>query len=190
MTDSITRCCKNISLLVLFPLIFWACPARAEEGIQVRQAELVRTEAGYQLNAEFSVGFIPEAEKALNKGVRLDFLVEFQLVSPREYWFDKEIVTRTRRIGLQYHALSRQYLIMVGRQQKAFDSLEQAREELGKVHGWAVLEHAHVVAGGQYAALLRFRLDPASLPRALQVEALGTEKWSMVSERYRWIPVL
>lgn len=189
MTGSITRCCKNISLLVLLPFLFWACQALAE-GIQVRQAELVKGDAGYQLNADFSVGFTPEVEKALNKGVRLDFLVEFQLVSPREYWFDKEIVTRTRRVALQYHALSRQYLIMVGRQQKSFDSLEEAREELGRVRGWLVVEPTHVVAGEPYAALLRFRLDPSRLPKALQVEALGTEKWSMVSERHRWIPAL
>jgi hypothetical protein len=147
-------------------------------------------DGGYQLNADFSINFTPEVEKALNKGVRLDFLVEFQLVSPREYWFDEEIVTRARRIGLQYHALSRQYLLKVGRQQKSFASLEEAKEELGRLRGWTVLGQSDIIAGEQYAALLRFRLDPSRLPKALQVEALGSEKWSMVSERYRWTPAL
>lgn len=183
------RYSKNFSLLALLFLIFWTGELLAE-GIQVKQAELVKVDTGYELNADFSVGFTAEVEEALNKGVQLNFLVEFQLVLPREYWFDEEIVTRTRRLGLQYHALSRQYVIKMGRQQRAFGSLEETRAELGRVRGWPVLQSSQVVQGKQYAALLRFRLDPASLPKALQVDALGTEKWSMVSERYRWTPAL
>lgn len=189
MTDFFTRCCKSISLLGLCTILCWGGLAQAE-GIQVKQAELVKLDAGYALNADFAVQFTAELEKAVNKGVRLDFLVEFQLVTPREYWFDKEIVTRTRRITLQYHALSRQYLLSVDKQQRAFTTLEEVRQDLGQLRGWKVLEPTHVLPGEQYDALLRFRLDPAGLPKALQVEALGSEKWSMVSERHRWTPAL
>lgn len=189
MTDFFTRCCKRISLLGLLVVLGWAVLAWAD-GISVKRAELVHVESAYQLNADFAIDFTAEVEKALNKGVPLDFLIEFQLVSPSRYWFDDEIVTRTRRIGLHYHALSRQYLIKDGRHQKSFATLEEAIEELARVRDWPVFGQADIVKGEEYAAILRFRLDSARLPKALQVETLGSETWNLVSERHRWIPVL
>ena len=85
----------------------------AAAGIQVTHAELVPAESGYLLSADFDIDFTSEIESALNKGVSLSFLVEFQLVSPRKYWFDDEITTVSRHIELSYHALSRQYLLKV-----------------------------------------------------------------------------
>lgn len=189
MTDFFTRCCKNLSLLWLLVMSCFIFDVAAD-GIQVKSAELVPVENAYQLNADFDIDFSPEVEAALNKGVPLSFLVEFQLVSPRRYWFDDEIVTASQPILFSYHALSRQYLINVGQHQKSFATLQEARDELSRVREWAVLEKSQIGKGENYQAILRFRLDHARLPKALQVEALGSEKWTLVSERYRWTPNL
>lgn len=187
MTDFFTRCCKKLSLLGLLTATCFIFNAAAE-GIQVKGAELVPIENAYQLNADFEIVFSPEVEAALNKGVQLSFLIEFQLVSPRRYWFDDEITTTSQQIQLGYHALSRQYLINVGQHQKSFATLQEAKDELSRVRDWVVLEKADIAKDESYQAILRFRLDHARLPKALQVEALGSEKWTLVSERYRWIP--
>lgn len=187
MTDFFTRCCKKISLLwllILSCLVFEA----AADGIQVKGAELVLVENAYQLNADFDIDFSSEVEAALNKGVPLSFLIEFQLVSPRRYWFDDEIVTTSQHIQLSYHALSRQYLINVGQHQKSFATLQEARDELSRLREWVVLEKSQIAKDETYQAILRFRLDHSRLPKALQVEALSSEKWTLVSERYRWTP--
>lgn len=185
MTDFFTRCCKKLSLLLLLSLFTLTAVA---DGIQVKSAELVPLESAYALNADFDVDFSPEVESALSKGVQLAFLLEFQLVSPRRYWFDDEITTTSEHIQLSYHALSRQYLINIGQHQKSFATLQEAREELGRVRDWVVLEKADIAKDEPYQAVVRFRLDHSRLPKALQVEVLGSDKWALVSERYRWTP--
>ncbi|HSI22322.1 MAG TPA: DUF4390 domain-containing protein [Methylophilaceae bacterium] len=160
----------------------------AAEGIQVKSAELVPIDNAYQLNADFDIDLSPEVEAALNKGVPLTFLIEFQLVSPRQYWFDDEITTKSQLVLLSYHALSRQYLINIDQHQKSFTTLQEVRDELSRLRDWVVLDKSDIVKGESYQAMLRFRLDHSRLPKALQVEALSSEKWTLVSERYRWVP--
>ena len=76
------------------------------------------------------ISFDNEIEEAINKGVPLNFLVEFQIVSPRKYWFDDEIVTTSQNVTLSYHALSKQYLVNRGVHQKSFETLSEAKQEL------------------------------------------------------------
>ena len=187
MTDSFTRCFKKFNLFLLALVCSFALQAWAE-GIQVKNAELIPADNNYQLDADFELDFSPEVEAALSKGVQLSFLIEFQLVQPREYWFDDEITTKSQLIQLRYHALSRQYLINVDQHQKSFATLDEAVDELSRLRDWDVLSKTDIVKGDNYVANLRFRLDHSRLPKALQVEALSSEKWTLVSERYRWVP--
>lgn len=188
MTDFFTRYCKKFSLLAVMAVFFCIFDAAADN-IQIKHVQLTPVGESYQLEADFDINFSPEVETALSKGVPLDFLLEFQLVSPRDYWFDDEIVTVSQHIRFSFHALSRQYLVTVGRHQKSFATLEEAKDELAVLRNWLVLDKSQVVKGENYQASLRLRLDHASLPKALQVEALGSEKWTLLSERYRWTPV-
>lgn len=190
MTDFFTRCCKKFSLLAVIAVLCCAFQAQAEDNnIRIKSAQLAPVGESYQLEADFEIDFPPELEAALNKGVALDFLLEFQLVSPRKYWFDDEIVTVSQHIRFSFHALSRQYLVTVGRHQKSFATLQEAKDELETLRNWLVVDKSHIVKGESYQASLRLRLDNSSLPQALQVEALGSEKWTLLSERYRWTPV-
>jgi len=162
----------------------------ADSSLHIKTAELVPAENDYVLNADFAVSFSPEVEMALNKGVPLHFLIEFQLSSPVRYWFDDEIVSASTEVTLSYHALSRQYLINRGKHQFSFLTLQEAKDELSQLHGWYVFDKAVLVKGEDYNAALRIRLDQSKLPKPMQVEALSSEDWSMVSERYRWTPDL
>jgi hypothetical protein len=181
--------CSWIAFGLISMCFLMSANARAE-GIDVKNAELVAVGEAYQLNADFGIEVSPDVEEALNKGVPLNFLVEFQLVQPRRYWFDDEITSATQRIRLSYHALTRQYLINLPGHQRAFATLAEALEELSKVRDWIVIEKTQVTKGENYQAMLRIRLDHSRLPKALQVEAIGSDKWNLVSERYRWTPAL
>jgi len=194
MTGSFMRFWKKFNAFLLF-LLLWAGPAhpveendRARSEVLVKSAELVPAGEAYQLRADFDIVFSAEVEEALSKGVPLNFLVEFQLVTPRQYWFDDEITTTSQNIRLSYHALSRQYLLNISQHQKTFATLAEAKDELSRLRDWVVLEKSQVTPAENYVAMLRFRLDPAKLPKQLQLEALGSEKWSLVSERHRWVP--
>ena len=46
----------------------------------------------YARNAQFDLALNPTLEEALQKGVSLYFVLEFELVRPRWYWLDQKLV--------------------------------------------------------------------------------------------------
>jgi hypothetical protein len=162
----------------------------AINSITVKSADLIPVDDSYVLDADVDIKFNDDIVEALLKGFELNFLIEFQLVSPRKYWFDDEIVTVTNHVALTYHALSRQYLIIRGDQQKTFATLDDAIAELANIHDIKVFTKSDVEKGLVYKAALLMRLDPHKLPKALQVDALSSDEWKMLSQRYEWSPNL
>ncbi|MES2012211.1 MAG: DUF4390 domain-containing protein [Pseudomonadota bacterium] len=162
--------------------------AAGNSSLVIENAELLLQDDGYELNADVDIKFNPEIERAIIKGFELNFLVEFQLVSPRKYWFDDEIVTVTHPVTLSYHALSRQYLLMRGDQQKVFATLEEAKQALSEIRDVKVLQKSDIEKGEPYKAILLMRLDHSKLPKALQVETIGSDEWKIHSQRFEWVP--
>jgi hypothetical protein len=187
MTAFITRFCKKFSFVLLLLAAIPAQPALAA-GIAVEHAELTPGDDIYHLNARFNIDFSSEIEEAINKGVALNFLVEFALMEPHHYWFDEEVTSASQTIKLSYHALSRQYLVNIGAHQASYASFQEAVQAVAHVKDWAVVEKSLVKKGVPYYAMLRMRLDVNSLPKPLQVSSIGSDKWDLVSERHRWTP--
>lgn len=189
MTGFSMLCYKKFSRFILLMLVLCGMASSVHAAaLQIKSAELVEAGEGYQLNADFDLNFSAEVEEALNKGVPLNFIVEFKLTSPRRFWFDQEVVTAAQQLRLSFHALSRQYLINLPQHQKSFASLPEALEALSRIRDWIVLEKSQVGKDEEYRAELRFWLDTERLPKALQVEALGSEKWNLSARPYRWTP--
>jgi hypothetical protein len=177
---------KILALLsaLLFSFNLYAAPG----SIHIKNAELIPVDDRYILNSDFDLTLNNVLEDALTKGVPLTFLVEFQITTPRTYWFDDEIITQSYRVSLSYHALSRQFLINRNKTQFSYTNLQQAKEALTKIKDWTVVDKSLLKKGEPYQAALRVRLDQSKLPKPLQVEASGSENWTLVSERYQWTP--
>ena len=177
--------CKKLSFLLL--LICAASLAfAADSGINIKSAELQAQDDYYGLNADVDMTFDKEIEEAINKGVPLNFLIEFQIVSPRKYWFDDEIVTVSQTVSLSYHALSRQYLVNRAGHQQSFASLSEAMQELLTLNEWKVVDRALLEKPDVYKAALLIRLDQTKLPKAIQVDAIASEKWNLSSQKFEW----
>ena len=177
--------CKKLSFLLV--LICAASLAfAADSGINIKSAELQAQDDYYGLNADVDMTFDKEIEEAINKGVPLNFLIEFQIVSPRKYWFDDEIVTVSQTVSLSYHALSRQYLVNRAGHQQSFASLSEAMNELLTLNEWKVADRALLEKPDVYKAALLIRLDQTKLPKAIQVDAIASEKWNLSSQKFEW----
>lgn len=163
-----------------------ATPALHAENIDIRVAELEPAEESYLLNAELDVTLNATLEDALNKGVPLYFIAEFELKKPRWYWLDETVASTQQHVRLSYHALTRQYQISAGNQQQHFSALQDARRELGRLRGWPVVKRNQLKEKQAYVAGLRFRLDMGQLPKPLQVNALASREWNLDSEWHRW----
>jgi Domain of unknown function (DUF4390) len=159
--------------------------ARADT-IDVVDASLESVDDNYALNARFDFELSPRLEEAINKGLPLYFLVEFELTRPRWYWFDEKSVTRTETIRIAYHALTRQYRISTGSLYQSYATLGEALSVLKNVRNWNVLEKAQVQRGQKYEAGVRMRLDLTQLPKPFQVNALTNREWTLASDWYRF----
>lgn len=168
-------------------LFCMAASVRAETGIQVKAAELDMVDEVYQLRADFEVNFSQAVEDALNKGVPLNFIMEFELNRPRWYWLDESISSAQRQLRISYHALTKQYRLQQNEQQKSFASLAELKSELSHVQEWRVVERAQLRKRYSYEARLRMKLDVSQLPKPLQVNALASKDWSLESEWFQWI---
>ncbi len=85
------------------------------------------------LNAEFDFTLNPTLDEALQKGVPLYFLLEFELVRPRWYWLDEKVLTATTQYRVSYNALTRQYRASSGLLGQTFESLDEVERFLSRV---------------------------------------------------------
>ena len=162
-----------------------ALPAAAQ-GITIRNATVEAADDGYQLDADFDIQLSPRLEEAVNRGVALYFVVEFELTRPRWYWFDEKPVQLSKTYKITYTPLLRQYRLTVGNVYQNFTRLEEVVRVLARVRGWPAAEKGALRKDGPYLAQIRMRLDTSQLPKPFQLDAVGSRDWNLSSDWYRW----
>jgi hypothetical protein len=189
----IARCLSMARLLmrVVVPaavslLVFTAPAVRAADGITVNSGNVELTDDGWQLNAEFNIAFSPRLEEAVNRGVPLYFVVEFELARPRWYWFDEKPIQFAQTYKVSYTPLLRQYRISVGSASQNFTRFDDVARVLSRVRGLPVASKTALTGGGEYQASVRLRLDTAQLPKPFQFDAISSRDWTLASDWYRW----
>lgn len=194
MTASITVVSKNVLerlrgwLLAMLVVV----PALALAGeIEISNQKIAASDDGFVLSADFSFDLNDRLEEAVNKGVVLYFVADFEMTRPRWYWFDEKLASRSQTYRLSYHALTRQYRLSTGGGlHQSFDALSDAVHVLSRLRNWLVIDNAAeksgVRAGDSVTAALRMRLDINQLPRPFQISALGNKDWSLASDWKVW----
>ena len=173
-------------LLLVLALI--AVPAGAiADVIDARNVKIAQDEDGLKVNADFGFDLSPRLDEALHHGVPLYFVVEFELVRPRWYWFDEKAASEKLVLRLLYHTLSRQYRVSRGALYQNFPSLGEALRTMGTVRDWTVVERDRLKPEEGYIASLRMRLDTTQLPKPFQVTALTNREWTLASD---WVRVV
>ena len=168
-------------------LLLGSAAAATADTIQVNNAALEVAETRYALFADFRLELTPSLLEALNNGVSLGFLVEFELSRPRWYWFNERAATEKLELRLSYLPLAKQYRLSSGSLHQNFVSLSEALQMLGAVHGWPVLGRDQVDNGRRYIASVRMRLDPAQLPTPFRVmSAVTSREWTLTSDWKRF----
>ena len=171
-------------LLVL--LIALVSPFARAEGIDVRHAALAASDEGYVLEVDFDIALNSAVEETLNKGVALNFVLEFELQRPRWYWFSEKVAQIAQPYKLSYNALTRQYRVSLGTLFQNFPSLVDAVGFMSRIRGVVAAERGVLRRGETYAAAVRLRLDVSQLPKPFQLNALGSREWSLGTDWHRW----
>ena len=187
---------RLLRALVLMAAAWVVCaafppPALAADAIEVSSARLEPAASGdaWLLAAEFTIPLPGQLEEAVNRGVPLYFVVEFELVRPRWYWWDEKTAQEAQTYRLAYHALTRQYRVTLNGFQQSYATLADALAAMSRVR-WTVIDAARVSAGSGYEAQVRMRLDVSMLPKPFQVNAITNRDWNLQAEwkRFKFNP--
>lgn len=179
------RILRALAVWAVLLVAAWPPSAFADE-IVVEDVFIRQTDEGHALSADFAFTINARLEEALQNGLTLYFLIEFQLERPRWYWFNDRASERTQRIRLWYHALTRQYRVSTGALSQSFASLDEARRALSRVRNWIIAERGVLANDTTYDCYLRMRLDVSQLPKPFQLTTLGNREWTLASDWKRW----
>jgi hypothetical protein len=160
-------------------------PARAD-AIAVRSAELRAEDDDFVLNADFDLALNATLEEALQRGLPLYFLLEFEITRPRWYWLDEKVVSSSVQYRISWNALTRQYRVSSGLFGQTLYTLEEVERFLSRVTSRPVARRDQLQKGVRYDAALRLRLDVNQLPKPFQVDALASREWSLQSDWHKW----
>lgn len=181
------RCCESPARQFLCGLLLLLVTQLAlAAGISLRNPQLVLEDGEYVASADFNINFNPRLEEAVNKGVVLYFSAEFELSKSRWYWFDEQILRRSKTYQLYYHALTRQYRVSTGGLHQSFQTLEEALRVMSRLRQWVVAEQSEIRVAQTGMAGLRLRLDLTQMPKTFQVSALSNKDWNLDSGWVRW----
>lgn len=156
------------------------------EGIQVKAAAFEADGKSYLLQADLDIALTHTLEEALNKGVALYFVTEFELSRSRWYWFDRKLVQLKHQYKLSYNALTRQYRLSVGNLFQNFATLQEAMGLMSQLRDRVAVEKTALEKGETYVAALRMRLDVSQLPKPFQLNAVASKDWNLSSGWHRW----
>ena len=184
LREAARRHLVRAALVALLAAAF--APLAQAEGIAVKSATLETTDDGWQLEADFDIQFSPRLEEAVNRGVALYFVVEFELSRPRWYWFDQKPVQYTQTYKITYTPLLRQYRLSVGSVYQNFTRFEEVTRVLSRVRGLHVADSMALKRDITYQAAMRMRLDTSQLPKPFQVNAIASRDWTLTSDWHRW----
>jgi hypothetical protein len=161
-------------------------PGARADVVPVKSAELRIDENEVLLSAEFDLALTPTLEEALQKGIPLYFVVEFDLTRARWYWLDEKVAEWAVTYRVSYSPLTRQYRVASGPLGQTFESLDDVERFVGRVSSRPVAHADMLTKGARYEAALRIRLDVTQLPKPFQVNALALREWQLASDWQRW----
>lgn len=177
-----------IAALSTAALLAWLPAARSADTIEVLTVAVEPSADGeaWLLSADFALSLSPQLEEAVSKGVPLTFLVEFELMRPRWWWWDERTALATQTHRLSYHALTRQYRVLLNGVPQSYATLAEALEAMSRLRGWRVTPRDRTRGGTAYEGWIRLRLDTNQLPKPFQLTALTNRDWNPQSEWKRF----
>lgn len=140
------------------------------------------------LDADLELSLDGEVIEALRNSIALPLVVEAEIVRPREWLWDRSLLSDRRRLRLEYHALSRTWMVtdFHARETHTFSRLDDAVESLARVRAWRLGDWAPLAGTPRLLGKLRVRLDVNKLPLPLRVPALFDDHWDLDSDWFLW----
>jgi len=147
----------------------------------------VREQAVF-LDADLQLHLSSEVIEALRNSIALNLVVEAEVVAPREWLWDRPLLDDRRRLRLEYHALSRTWMVtdFTARETHTFTELAGAVESLSRIRAWRLGAWQSLADQPRVLGKLRVSLDVNKLPLPLPVPALFCDACDLDSDWFLW----
>jgi hypothetical protein len=157
----------------------------------VKTAQSYLNERLLHVNARLDLPLNSAIEEALGKGIPIDVVIEINMLKHRWWWRNLLITDQKLRRRIQFHALSRQYLVSGLHEQdpsESFGSLSQALAHAGTLDDFTMYLTAKkdIVANARYLLQLRAHLDIEALPTLMRPLAYATPAWRLNTGWTEW----
>lgn len=186
MTAFITPYLKKISLV--FGLWLFLVPMALGDGVVATRAEAVLHEGQLAISTRFNVVLPTGLVEALEQGIPLSFLLEFELTRPRLTAYYLDLATwfsphASLSFRLSYQPLLQRYRVNIGALSNDYSTLNKALRAVGSIQSWRVLNPGQLTKYSidHIAGRVRLILDISSLPRPYQLNALDSSDWTLSS---------
>ena len=135
-----------------------------------------------------------QVEDALRQGIPMYFIADAQVQRERWYWSDQQLGVATRYFRLTHQPLTRRWRLHISNTAftssgtglalgQTYEQLEDAVAAIQRINRWKILEPGQLSSTSGVSVQLRFRVDLSSLPRPLQIGALGRSGWNLQLSR-------
>ena len=156
--------------------------------IEVNYLNVTELNDELRLDAEIAYQLNSEVREALVNGIPLLFQVEVQVVSLQKWVWDKVVTTIVKTHLLQYHILSKQYVLenLETGESDSFPDLESVLVQQGRVSAMYIAESNFLNDQENYVVQLRSQLLTRKLPLPLRMKSYFSPKWRLDSGWYEW----
>jgi len=181
---------SSLGMVLLGVALLFAAHAGADN-FSVKNANVMLDQRLLLINARFDLPINTGIEEALSKGIPIDVVIDANMVKHRWWWRNRLITDHTLRRRIQFHALSRQYLVSGLHEHdppESFGSLSHALIHAGTLDKFRIPLTAkkEIDTDARYLLLLRARLDIEALPMLMRPLAYATPSWRLNTGWTEW----
>jgi hypothetical protein len=167
---------------------WWLSPQVRASDAEIRDVRTLLSNGVYRLGARIDFNLNDTLQQALQNGVPLVLELRIEVIREREWLWADRVAQLSQRFGLQYHALTRRYLVnnySTG-VQHSFLELEEALDYIGNVYDLPLIDANLLDPEQSYWVRMRADLDIESLPTPVRLWAYLGSDWSLKSDWHQW----
>jgi hypothetical protein len=170
----------------LLPALLIAQPVWGDARVLGVHAEL--REGALFVDADLAISPSAEVIEAMRNSIALHLVVEADIVEPREWLPDRTLAEGERHLRLEYHALSRTWMVtdLSVRETHTFSDLAGALNSLSRIRAWRLADRSVLADGDRRLGRMQVRLEINKLPLPLRVPALIDPAWDFNSDWFVW----
>ncbi len=181
------RCKLCRAVWLLLALCFLATPLSARE-TTISNTRTLLVDGVYRLGAHVDFDFNETLYDALHNGVPLLIELRIEVLQERAWLWSELVAELRQRFQLQYHALSRYYLVrnFSSGAQYSFRTMNEALEYIGNVYDLPLIDAKLLEPKQNYEVRMRADIDVEALPTPVRLWAYLGSAWSLKGNWKQW----